>query len=121
MKRGDDFQAAKEAKTNIFRKELFQIFQNIKNIDIYATDEWGGDPCAFSFASLLSEIENEHWTQIKVKGVHDEPDEDTDEDTNDDDDDEDTDNKSWVGVLWSSSSKELKEEYQQKGYKLSFK
>eukprot|EP01083_Nonionella_stella_P135785 413039_1 len=101
----NETERAKEEKTNIFRKDLFQIFQNIKNIEIYATEDDGLNQYAFSFASLLSEIEEEHWTQLKVKGVHHYK----------------TKNKSWVGVLWSSSSKELKEEYQKKGYKISFK
>eukprot|EP01083_Nonionella_stella_P173475 598520_1 len=94
----NETERAKEEKTNIFRKDLFQIFQNIKNIEIYATGDTGYFQYAFSFASLLSEIEEEHWTQLKVKGVHHWK----------------TDNKSWIGVLWSSSSKELKEECQKK-------
>eukprot|EP01083_Nonionella_stella_P306335 1072551_1 len=46
MKCGDDFKPAKEEKTNIFRKELFQIFKNIKKIDIYTTYSDGRYPCA---------------------------------------------------------------------------
>eukprot|EP01083_Nonionella_stella_P248199 859586_1 len=103
MKMGADFKPAKEEKTNIFRKQVFQIFQNIKKIDIYATSEIGSDPCALSFAALLSEIEKEHWSELTVKGVHRKG------------------NKSWVGVLWSQSSKELEQNYKKKGLQITFR
>eukprot|EP01083_Nonionella_stella_P135783 413033_1 len=103
MKMGADFKPAKEEKTNIFRKQVFQIFQNIKKIDIYTTSFNGGNPCALSFAALLSEIEKEHWSEVTVKGVHRRG------------------NKSWVGVLWSQSSKELEQNYKKKGLQITFR
>eukprot|EP01083_Nonionella_stella_P152337 488127_1 len=104
MNIGDDFKPAKEEKTNIFRKELFQIFKNIKKIDIYTTFNGGDDPCALSFAALLSEIEKEHWSELTVKAVSGR-----------------RKNKSWVGVLWAQSSKELEQNYKKKGLEITFR
>eukprot|EP01083_Nonionella_stella_P040821 110658_1 len=103
MKTCAGFKPAKEEKTNIFRNELFQIFQNISKIDIYGTSGTGRTQCAFSFAALLSGIENEHWTEVTVKGVHFEG------------------NESWVGVLWSKSAEELKQNYKEKGLQITFR
>eukprot|EP01083_Nonionella_stella_P289492 985092_1 len=97
----------KEGKANIFGKALFQIFKNIKNIDIYTTNYDGYGQYTLSFAALLDEIEKEHWNQVTIKGVHYYW--------------EMRNIKSWVGALWSESSKWLKQHCAKKGLQVSFR
>eukprot|EP01083_Nonionella_stella_P281162 956667_1 len=90
---------------NIFRKELFTMFQNITNIEIYTTSYIGSYPRKFSFDSLLTVIENERWSRIQVKAVKS----------------RDGNSSSWIGDLWRETSEKLQQTYSQKKKKIKEK
>eukprot|EP01083_Nonionella_stella_P022692 62726_1 len=80
-------------KINIFRKDLFQVFKNAERIDIHTTDYNGHGQCGFSLRQLLSEIENEQWSEVRVYAVHYKA------------------NGAWIGGVWLTEAEELTEKY----------
>eukprot|EP01083_Nonionella_stella_P229972 813381_1 len=102
---GDDFLPIKEDKTNLFRKDVFEIFQNLKTIDIYTTEYDGYGQAALSFTALLNEILS--FTSLKVISVKSTR--------------YKTEKSSWIQMLWSQQMDHLQEMYESKGLKIMFR
>ena len=82
---------------NLFCKDIFKIFDNLKTIILITTSQYGDYQYVFSFIYLLSIIcESSTLTNIEIKAIRyrNEP--------------------SWLSCLWSSSSSYLIELYKQK-------
>eukprot|EP01084_Bolivina_argentea_P095520 171717_1 len=106
---GAHFKPQKEDKTNIFKKDLFRVFENVQNIDIYTTGIQGipVDRCALSFDALLDEIKEEKWSQVTVKATQDKYWAGN------------LNKRSWIYFAWQESKQELMQQCTQNGCKVS--
>jgi len=92
--------------SNIFRKELLDIFKNVKSIIIITTHPFGNTSYSLSLSVLLSLIDSISFLdKVIVKAVSYKKNKDN----------------NWIYSLWSSSSETIKPEYDAKNYTISIK
>lgn len=88
--------------TNLLRREFYGIFPNVKKLIIHTTDKEVNFCCTMSLLALLSSIKSTEITRIEIVAWR-------------------NDEKTWLDLLWGTSSKNLIAMYKAENYKISIR
>eukprot|EP01083_Nonionella_stella_P112894 332571_1 len=110
MRMTEEVKPTNTENINIFKKDLFRIFKNVNNIELYTTAPNGypGSEYALSLSALLNEFEMKQWKQLKqviVKAAHFYGKGGA---------------SSWISAAWHKSCKTLQKEYRKKGVSIRY-
>ncbi len=93
---------------NLIKKQIFDVFKNIKKMVIISTSRWllkrWLSSFSFSLSGFLGIIEKTSLEKVIVKAVV-----------------RTWKNDSWLSLLWKSSSSEIEKQYEQKNYNIGYK